>query len=272
MLDKKIIMNALFENNKDKVSKAIFIFVVIISLFFAVKVINEWKSGSYIGREGGMQSTVNVEGKGEVFAMPDIATFSFTVSEKAKTVKEAQNTVTEKMNKILESLKKSEIDEKDITTSSYNIFPEYEYQTLNCFAYPCPEGKRILTGYSVSHNITLKVRDLDKVGKILTDLGGLGASDVSGVSFSIDKQDELKKEARDTAIKDAQTKAKELAKALGVKLVRVINYSEYGNGIVYGRYDAMKSEAYGVGGGPTPEIPTGESKIVSTVNVTYEIR
>lgn len=268
-------MNTLFEKNKDKVSKAIFIFVIIISLFFAVKVINEWKSGSYIGREGGMQSTINVEGKGEVFAAPDIATFSFTVSEKAKTVKEAQETVTKKMNGILESLKKSEIDEKDITTGGYNIYPEYEYQTLNCFAYPCPQGKSTIVGYNVSHNITLKIRDLDKIGSILTDLGGLGASDVSGVSFSIDKQDELKTQARDMAIENAKTKAEELASALGVKLVRVVNYSEYGNGVVYGQY-AMKSEAYGLGGGvvaaPSPEIPTGESKIVSTVNITYEIR
>lgn len=268
-------MNTLFENNKENVSKAIFVFVIIISLFFAVKVINEWRSGSYIGREGGIQSTINVEGKGEVFATPDIAVFSFTVSEKAKTVKEAQDVVTEKMNKILESFDKSEIDEKDITTGGYNIYPEYEYQTLNCFVYPCPQGKSILAGYNVSHNVSLKIRDLDKVGKILTDLGGLGATDVSGVTFSIDKQDELKTEARDLAIENAKTKADELASALGVKLVRVVSYSEYGNGIIYGRYDAMKTEAYGIGGGPTsptPEIPTGESKIVSTVNITYEIR
>ncbi|TSD02920.1 MAG: hypothetical protein Athens071416_439 [Parcubacteria group bacterium Athens0714_16] len=268
-------MNTLFENNKNNVSKAIFVFVIIISLFFAVKVINEWKSGSYIGREGGMQGTINIEGKGEVFAAPDIATFSFTVSEKAKTVKEAQEAVTKKMNGILESLKNSEIDEKDIATGGYNIYPEYDYEKINCFAYPCPQGKSIIVGYNVSHNITLKIRDLDKVGSILTDLGGLGASDVSGVSFSIDKQDELKTQARDMAIENAKTKAEELASALGVKLVRVVNYSEYGNGIVYGRYDAMKSESYATGGAVTasvPEIPTGESKIVSTVNITYEIR
>ncbi|MBU3968946.1 SIMPL domain-containing protein [Patescibacteria group bacterium] len=265
-------MNTLFENNKDKVSKAIFVFVIVVSVFFAVKVINELKSSSYIGREGSMQSTINVEGKGEVFAMPDIATFSFSVSEKSATVKVAQDSVTEKMNKILDNLGKNKIEKKDISTGGYNIYPEYEYRQVNCFVYPCPEGKRILTGYKVTHTITLKIRDLDKVGSILNSLGELGATDVSGVNFSIDKEDELKEEARDIAIENAKDKAEELSKVLGVKLVRVINYSEYGSSPYYARYDMVKAKGYGVGGGsPVPEIPTGESKIVSMVNIIYEI-
>ncbi|MFA5838683.1 MAG: SIMPL domain-containing protein [Candidatus Paceibacterota bacterium] len=265
-------MNTLFENNRDKVSKAVFAFVVIISLFFAVKVINELKSSSYIGREGGMQSTISVEGKGEVFQMPDIATFSFTVSQRSQTVKEAQETVTKKMNNVLGALKKMDIEEKDITTSGYNLYPEYEYQQITCFAYPCPESKKILLGYTVSHNISLKVRDLDKVGSVLNELGGLGATDISGVSFSIDKEDKLKEKARGLAIENAKEKAEDLADKLGVKLVRVISYYEYG-GPVYANVSMIKTESYGIGGSaPVPEIPTGESKLVSTVNITYEIR
>jgi len=268
-------MENLFQNNKDNISKAIFAFVIIVSIFFVAKVINEFKSSSYIGREGNMQSTIYAEGKGEVFAMPDIATFSFTVSKKSKTVKEAQETVTDKMNKILDNIKESGIEDKDITTSGYNINPEYEYQQITCFAYPCPEGKRILTGYVVSHSIVLKVRELEKVGTLLNSLGELGATDVSGVTFSIDKQDELKKEARNKAIEQAKIKAKELAKELGVKLVRVISYNDYSNEPVYRGYEMMSSkvDGYGMGGGmPAPQIPTGENKIVSTVNIVYEIR
>ena len=266
-------MNTLFENNKNNVSKAVFVFVIIVSIFFAVKVINELKSGSYIGREGGMQSIINVEGKGEVFAMPDIAIFSFSVSEKSATVKKAQDIVTEKMNKILEALKKMEIDEKDITTSNYNLYPEYEYQQITCFAYPCPESKKILSGYIINHNISLKIRDLDKVGNILNELGKLGATDVSGVNFSIDKGDELKEKARNIAIENAKNKAEELADKLGVKLVRIISYYEHGEPIYASDIKMMKSEAYGMGGeSPVPEIPAGEGKFVSTVNITYEIR
>lgn len=265
-------MEKLFENNKDKVSKAIFAFIIIISLFFVVKAVNELKSSSYIGREGGMQSTISVEGKGEVFQMPDIATFSFTVSQRSQTVKKAQDTVTEKMNKILGALKKMGIEGKDITTGSYNLYPEYEYQQITCFAYPCPESKKILLGYTVNHNVSIKIRDLDKVGSVLNELGGLGATDVSGVSFSIDKEDEVKAEARDLAIENAKEKAEDLADKLGVNLVRVISYYEYGSP-VYANVSRAKSEGYGMGGSsPVPEIPTGESKLVSTVNITYEIR
>jgi hypothetical protein len=170
-------------------------------------------------------------------------------------------------------LKDSGIDEKDIKTGGYNLYPEYEYHQIECFAYPCPTGKSVLSGYTVSHNISLNIRDIDKVGEVLNSLGELGATNVSGVNFSIDKEDDLKAEAREIAIEKAKEKAEALADNLDVKLVRIISYYESGVPVYAYDISASKAEEYGIGGGRvTPEIPTGESKLVSTVNITYEIR
>ena len=76
--------------------------------------------------------------------------------------------------------------------------------------YSCPPtpGKNVITGYTASESITVKVRNTDDVGKIMQGLGALGVSDLSGPNFSIDNEDSLKAEARKKAIDDAKSKAK----------------------------------------------------------------
>jgi len=118
------------------------------------------------------------------------------------------------------------------------------------------------------------VRDTKKAGDLLSGVGGLGASSVSGLSFEIDDPDALEAEARGKAIEDARGKAAELAKQLNVSLVRVVGFSESG-----GEYPPIPY-AYGRGAADmvafeskaAPAIPVGENKIVSNVSVTYEIR
>jgi uncharacterized protein YggE len=115
------------------------------------------------------------------------------------------------------------------------------------------------------------VRKIDSAGTILSGVGNLGASNVSGLNFSIDEEDKLKKEARDLAIEDARESGKILARSLGVKLVRIINFSESGYFPIY--REKFSADVMSVGGAAiAPEIPTGENKITSQVNIVYEIR
>ena len=206
--------------------------------------------------------------------IPDIATFSFTVSETAKTVVDAQTQATNKINTALKAVKDAGVVEKDIQTTSYNINPHHEYQSVACSQYNCPPGKSVLTGYDVSQSIQVKVRDLGKAGSIFTSIGSLGVQNVNGLSFAVDKPETVKAEARAKAITDAQSKAKELAKQLGVSLVRITSFYENNSG--------TPPIAYGLGGGVktmmaeadvvAPNIPTGEQKVTSDVTITYEIK
>ena len=261
--------------HKETVAKALSVFLMVLAVFFLVKTYGVLKENKFIGQDIVAQNTISVSGEGEVSAVPDIAKFSFTVKEEAKTVSMAQKKATEKMNNAIDFLKKSGVEEKNIKTTGYNIYPRYEWQNKASSNYPHPDKKRVLIGYEVSQNISVKLKDIDKAGEILAGIGSLEVTNVSGLNFEIDDEDALKRQARKQAIEKAKTKAKELAKDLGVNLVRIVNYSS-SEGNLYSRYGVMEmTKASGIDMAneiPSPEIPIGENEIKITVNITYEIK
>ena len=219
-------------------------------------------------------NTITVAGKGEAISIPDIATFSFSVTETANTVKQAQDMSAEKLNRALKAIRGYNIADKDIKTTNYSINPHYEYTQAICTANgSCPPGKSVLTGYEVSQTIEVKVRDLSKAGAIFDSVGALGVQNVNGLSFSIDNIDSVKEKARTDAINDAKSRAQKLASELGVHLVQIVNFSDDNVSpypMAYG-VDSMMSQKASA---PrvAPEIPAGEQKITSNVSITYEIR
>ncbi|OGG76864.1 hypothetical protein A3B35_02110 [Candidatus Kaiserbacteria bacterium RIFCSPLOWO2_01_FULL_54_24] len=248
-----------------------------LALFLLVLTLSTLKEYRFIGSGVTATNTITVSGEGEVFAVPDTATFSVTIQEEAKQVKDAQKVATEKSNDIIAYLKKQGVEEKDIKTADYSVYPQYDYTNAACSGGYCPPGRQVLRGFQVSQTLTVKVRDTEKAGDLLSGVGELGASSVSGLSFELDTADQSAKEAeaRGKAIEDARTKAEALAGQLGVSLVRIVGFSENGNYPVYYAKAEMSMTADGRGGAalpPSPQIPVGENKIVSNVSVTYEIR
>jgi len=248
--------------------------LALLALYLLVQIFSEFKSMRYIGSGVSATNTITVSGEGEVSAVPDTATFSVTIQERAREVKDAQNKATEKGNAVIDYLKEQGIEDKDIQTADYSVYPEYEYSTKACEPNVyCVPGKQTLTGYQVSQTITVKVRDTEQAGELLSGVGERGATQVSGLSFTIDDEEALQQAARDEAIAQAKEKADNLASALGVDVVRVVGFSEDGNypmPYAYGRgvaMDTMSAEAK-----VAPSIPTGENKIISNVTITYEIR
>lgn len=218
-------------------------------------------------------NAITVNGEGEAFAIPDIASFSFSVSEDGKTASEAQAAVTKKMDAILEALKELGIEEKDIKTSDYSFYPKYVYTPIYCIAAPCPGGKQTQDGYTASHSVSVKVRETEKAGQALSVAGENGAANLSSIMFTVDDQDKIVDEARAEAIADAKKKAQMLADELGVKLVRVMGYSDNQGGgpIPYFREAGMGGDMASFQA-KVPTLPTGENKVSVTVSVTYEIR
>lgn len=264
----------------DKRIRAFVVLVLImLSLFLLGEALSVFKSMRFIGSGVTATNTITVSGEGEVFSVPDVATFSVSVIEKAKDVETAQTAATKKSNAIVDYLKKQGIEDKDVQTTDYSVNPQYEYQQASCPASSsdvvyCPPGKSVLTGYEVSQTLTVKVRDTDKAGNLLSGVGSLGASSVSGLSFTVADEDLIQAQARDKAITDAKNKAEALAKSLGVRIVRIVGFNENGNYPVYYAKAEMSMAADGRGGAtaPSPAIPVGQNKITSNVSVTYEIR
>lgn len=258
--------------------KVALIFLVILSLFFAVKLLAEFKSYGMMGSSEA--NTITLSGHGEVSAVPDIANVYFTIRKEAKTVKEAQDAVALIEKPALDFLKSNGVAEKDIQASNASFYPKYEYMydtkiMAPCTEYGCPPrpGKSVISGYESSESITVKVRNTDDVGKIMQGLGELGVSDLSGPNFSIDDEDALQAQARKEAIDDARVKAKVLAEDLGVRLGRIANFSESGNyPMPYYAKDAMMESSAGNTASAPAVIPAGENTISSDVTITYEIR
>ncbi len=263
-------MQGFFANQR--LQRTFILFLFMLSAFIAVLTVNAFKEYRYIG--GGVPSanTVTVSGSGEVFAVPDTATFSFSIVEEKENAQAAQEIATEKINSIINFLREGGIEERDIKTVSYNVFPRYEYKQEECFGYRCPPRERVLEGFTVNQTVQVKVRDVDEAGTFLVGIGDRGVSNVSGLAFTVDDEEELKREARQKAINDAEKKARELAKDLGVRVVRVVNFSESGDRPVFAKFGVMESVAMDGAVGASPEIPVGENKITSQVSITYEIQ
>ncbi len=271
-------MDSFFDSTqKKRLFNAFLIVVILLAAFLAAKTLNAIRESSYIGRGVYPSNIIAVNGTGEVLAVPDIGSFSFSVVEEGKSVKDAQDKATKKINAIVAGVKALGVEDKDIKTTGYNSYPKYDYSSPSvCSSGYCPPSKQILTGYEVSQTITIKIRKTGDAGAVLTKVGDLGASNISGLDFIVDDIETVKAEARDKAVKDAKAKAEVLAKSLGVKLHKVVNFYEAGDypGPIYYAKDAVMNQEMG---GVTsvapamPSIPTGENKIVSNVTITYEV-
>jgi len=208
---------------------------------------------------------ISVSAEGKTVVTPDIAKVNFSVVTEGKdTVKISEENIN-KMNKAIDFVKSQGIESKDIQTAGYSLSPKYEYD----------ENKResFISGYILTQTIYIQIRDFSKISGILGALPGLGVNNISSLSFAIENQDESLKVARDQAFEKAFTKAREMAKQNGVRIKRVITFSDYQNN--YPIY--AKSISYDAGKGmtaesaPTPSIEPGSQEVTVNVSITYEI-
>ena len=205
---------------------------------------------------------ISVSGEGQASAAPDMVVLGLGVSAKAATVKAASSRAQEAMSDLLDSLEDNGVQEKDIQTRQFSIYPEYDYRN----------GEQILTGYRVSHMLQVKVRDIDKAGEVIDDAVEAGGDllQVQSISFTIDDTTALRSEAREEAVADAQTKADELATLAGVTLGKPTYITES----VYTPSPLPpmpRAVGYGMEEAAVTEISTGELEVVVSVHITYAI-
>ncbi len=254
-------------NCKEDCKSLFNVLAAIFSLFLVVLIAAKVVDIQNKVRETG--NTMTFSGTGTIYVKPDLVLTTFSVITDATTVADTLSQNTQKMNAVINFVKGQGVDEKDLKTTNFSIYPRYEwYEAWQCYP-PCPGGKRVLAGYEVTQSLQVKIRDMTKIGQILEGAAAAGANEIGDLQFTLDKEEDLKTEARAEAINTAKEKAKELTGQLGVKLGRIVNFSENGIFPVPFYYEAGK--ATGMGGGETPQIETGENKIEVTVSITYEI-
>jgi uncharacterized protein YggE len=169
-----------------------------------------------------------VSGDGKASSTPDIATFSFQViTEGGTDVAKLQKENTTKMNTAIDFVKKQGIEAKDIKTEQYSVNPKY--QTIACdytAGKVCPPAA--IAGYTVQQSVTVKIRDFNMTGKLLSGVVESGANSVSEIQFSLDNLTGVENTARAEAIEKAKEKAKSIASAGGFTLGRLLEISEGG--------------------------------------------
>lgn len=203
-----------------------------------------------------------VEGRGEASGTPDTALINLGVTKTAPTVTEGQNQVNLVSKKLLEDLKNLGVEEKNIKTTNYSVNPNYEYGTT---------GKQSTNGYTVTQNLEVRIKPVDKANKAIDIATADGANQVGGITFVLndDTRDQLEQKARKEAIEDAREKAQSLANAAGIKLGRIIDI-QLADQQPINKFAAQ--DARGVGGLPTEQttVTTGENTINVTVTLGYE--
>lgn len=215
--------------------------------------------------------TFSVDGEAKMETATDIATFTASVvTEGGKDVAQIQKQNVEKMNAINAFLGEQGVEKKDLQTNQYTLSPRYSYP--NCIGGGvCPPPS--ISGYTLTQSLSIKVRSFDHLGDILSGIVEKGANNVSGVSFTVDDDTSAKQVARTEAIAQAQKKAKEIAKAGGFRVGKLISLYE-DQGIA-----PMTDVGYGMGGANAemtkasvaPVIEPGTQSGKLHINLTYEI-
>lgn len=228
----------------------------------------------------GSYRSFSVSGEGKVTAVPDIASFTFSViTEGGKDLGALQKENTEKMNKAIDFIKENDVEAKDIKTSNYSLNPRYQYFdcsrvfSADSSVKPCPPPE--IVGYTINQTVSVKIRDFAKIGEIMSGVVSVGANNVSQLSFGIDDQTMVEAGARSEAIMKAKAKAKMVAQAGGFKLGKLIAIEEGSNYYRPIMYSAKAMDAVGMGGAemaPAPAIEAGSQDVTVSVTLRYEIK
>jgi uncharacterized protein len=266
----------------------------------------------------------SMSGEGKESIKPDVAVINLGVQANAATVKEAQDRINESINSITSEVKKLGIDEKDIKTENYNVYPNYdalpptpismdskttnaaepamamapamEVRTLEAPAGGSAGAATVtqvgpvapsrsttpaqttkdprIKSYNANTNLSIKVRDLEKVNQVIDAATNLGANQIGGVTFDVDDRSKAEDAARKKAVDEAKKKAEMAAKTAGIRLGKVINYNESFNGgpYPYFRAESMMSKDAGDSTAGNTSIQPGSMEVVINVTLSYEIR
>ncbi|WP_304622565.1 SIMPL domain-containing protein [Phyllobacterium lublinensis] len=211
---------------------------------------------------------ITVTGEGEAAAAPDMAILSLVVLQEKPTAREALTANNEAMTKVLDAMKKAGIAERDLQTSGFSIDPRYVYPENKDNTQP-PQAPKIV-GYAVSNSLTVRVRDLKKVGEILDQSVTLGVNQGGNLTFTNDKPEAVVEEARKKAVANALAKAKTLTEAAGVGLGNVIEISEQS----FSPRPMPMGQAKMMAAAPADSVPVaaGENTYNVNINMTFELK
>lgn len=220
-------------------------------------------SGQVEASQLAQEANIKVVGNGEALGQPDEAQVTVGVETFAPMVNDATAENEATIEAILTALEETGIKANDIQTSNYSLWAEQKYGDNG------PEG---IAGYRVSNQVSVVIRDIDKVSDVLTAVTSAGANSIYGVQFSVADPAALQAEAREKALDDARQRAESLAQLSGLTLGNIEAIDE-----TFGQFPGPPLPMGGGGGfgGAAAEgatsISPGQLSYQTQVQVTYSI-
>lgn len=163
---------------------------------------------------------ITVVGKGSVEAIPDMATIAMGVISEAKTGATAMSQNSDILTEVMTQLNDAGLNARDIQTSNLSLSPRWGKTQSNS------NGQRDVAGFVASNTVTVRVRDLDKLGAVLDAVVQNGANKFNGLNFGLQEPQPAQDAARKAAVADALRKAQLYALAAGVTLGDVMTISD----------------------------------------------
>lgn len=205
-------------------------------------------------------ATIMVTGSAAVTLKADYARISMGVSTSASTVDSAAQKNNAAIYALIDALKAAGIAESDIATSNYSVYPEYDYSSF---------GGEKLTGYNVTNQLTVIIRDMEHIGATLDKATAAGANNIYNIEFLSTQADAAEDEALAYAVQDAMRRAKLLADAAGLQLGGIVSISD--NNTSWGinaRTYASKLDAEAVGNSILPD----DTSVSASVTLVFELK
>lgn len=215
-----------------------------------------------------LRNTLQVNGMGKVLVTPDTARVWFTVEAEMEEAAAAQQANAEATALVLEAIQKAGVAEGDIETGSLSIRDQYDYS----------KEPAEVTGYRASCTLTVTVRDMDKLGKVITTAVAAGATGLQGPEFSISDTTQGYARALEAAMADAQAKAEALAASAGAQLSPLpmsIEETSANRGVEALSFDAAERAVAAAPAEPEngmdAPIAISDLEVTASVRLVYEI-
>jgi uncharacterized protein YggE len=205
--------------------------------------------------------TLTVSADGSVGVVPDIVVITIGVVTDGKTAAEALGANSDAVAKAIAALKAAGVADRDIGTSGLNVNPVYAQPPQR------PDGgfdPAVLTGYQVSNQLRVTLRDIGKAGSILDAVVGAGANQINSFTFDVSDRQKPSDEALKRAVAEAKRKAEFMAEAAGVRLVRILTI---GSNSPYPVFDSAPNMVLQKA---VPIMP-GEQQVTANVSIVFEI-
>jgi len=210
---------------------------------------------------------ITVTGEGNVDIPPDMAVLVLSVNREAPTAREALTANSAAMSKVLEAMTALGIDKRDLQTANFDIQPRYTYPVRPDGSSEAPR----LVGYNVRNSLSVRVRDISRVGEVLDTSVTLGVNEGGSILFTNDDPSAAITQARVKAMQAALAKARTLAEAAGVKTGKILEISEQDYSPRPMAMARMEMVAMDSAAGAAPPIAAGENSYKVTVNVSVAL-